>query len=284
MSVSEQPDGPPAADHEAPWEDAHLLLETVLERSGLDFRRYAPSSLRRRIAHAVRETESGSISGLHLQVKTDDTALAKLIAALTVHTTTMFRDPKFFHQLRTQIVPILKTYPFIRIWIAGCSTGEEVYSLSILLREEGIADRCRIYATDVSDAIVKRAQRGVYPLSAMQEYSRNYQLAGGTQSLSEYFTADAEWVIFSRQLRDNVVFGTHNLVSDASFNEFHLVLCRNVMIYFKRELQEHVHRLLHASLINYGFLGLGRSETVRFTTLRDCYSEVENSGFYKKIK
>lgn len=284
MSLSEPNTGDPLAGKEDDLDDLRLLLETVRESTGLDFRGYAYSSLRRRVAHAVKETESGTVSGLHRRLKTEDECLAKLITSLTVHTTAMFRDPQFFLYLRQHVVPVLKTYPFIRIWIAGCSTGEEVYSLAILLHEEGIADRCRIYATDVSDAILKRAQRGVFPLSAMQDYSRNYQLAGGTVPFSDYFTADSEWVVFRRHLCENVVFGTHNLVSDASFNEFHLVLCRNVMIYFQRELQDRVHRLLHESLINFGYLGVGRSETVRFSSVHECYQEMEEQGVFRKIK
>lgn len=266
-------------------QDLSLLLDTVFERSGLDFREYAISSLRRRVALVIRQTGSESIAGLHQRLKTDDQCLSTLLRLLTVHTSAMFRDPQFFLLLREQVMPVLRTYPFLRIWIAGCSTGEEVYSLSILLHEEGLANRCRIYATDVSDTILQRAQNGIFPLSAMQEYSRNYQESGGKMPFSDYFTADADWVVFRRSLRDNVVFGTHNLTSDASFNEFHLILCRNVLIYFRRELQERVHKLFHDSLINFGFLGLGRSETVRFTGLKDSYDGVGGSEkLFRKIK
>ncbi|ATC66246.1 chemotaxis protein CheR [Nibricoccus aquaticus] len=272
-------------DEEKEFDDLRLLLDTVHQRSGLDFREYAFSSLRRRVARAVRETGTENVSGLHLRLKSDGQALDYLIRQLTVHTTAMFRDPGFFRVLREQVVPVLKTYPFVRLWVAGCSTGEEVYSLSILLHEEGIAERCRIYATDLSENVLERARAGVFPLAAMQEYSRNYQLAGGRVPFSDYFTADTESVIFRRHLRDNVVFGTHNLVSDASFNEFHLILCRNVMIYFQRELQERVHALFHDSLVTFGFLGLGRSEAVRFTAYRDCYDTIDaKERVFRKIK
>lgn len=284
MTLSTSNSGEPAAENGGQLDDLRLLLDTVHERTGLDFRGYAYSSLRRRVAYAVKETNTDTVTGLHQRVRTDEACLAKLVSCLTVHTTAMFRDPRFFRALREKVVPVLRTYPFLRVWIAGCSTGEEVYSLSILLHEEGLAERCRIYATDVSDAIVKRAQSGVFPLSAMQDYSRNYQQGGGTGSLSDYFTADAQSVVFRRHLRDPVVFGTHNLVSDASFNEFHLILCRNVMIYFRRELQDHVHQLLHQSLIQFGYLGLGRSETVRFSALRDYYEEAADQGLFRKIK
>lgn len=272
-----------AADRDL--EDLRLLLDTVQERSGLDFREYAYSSLRRRVDHAVKDAGAGSISGLHLSLKNNDQILADLIRVLTIHTTAMFRDPAFFQVFRAQVVPALRTYPFVRLWVAGCSTGEEVYSLSILLQEEGIADRCRIYATDVSDSVLARARAGIFPLAAMQEYSRNYQLAGGKAPFSDYFTADSQSVVFRRQLRDNVVFGTHNLVSDASFNEFHVILCRNVMIYFRRELQERVHRLIYDSLVTFGYLGLGRSETVRFTSQAQSYEALDGrERLFRKIK
>lgn len=269
----------------ADFEDLRLLLDIVHERSGIDFREYAYSSLRRRVARAVTDANAGNISGLHLRLKTDDAVLNNLIRVLTVHTTAMFRDPAFFRLVRERVVPVLRTYPFVRLWVAGCSTGEEVYSLSILLHEEGLAERCRIYATDLSDSVLERARAGVFPLSAMQEYSRNYQLAGGKQPFSDYFTADSDWVVFQRRLKENVVFGTHNLVSDASFNEFHVILCRNVMIYFRRELQERVHQLFHDSLVTYGYLGLGKSETIRFTAHAGSYEAMDaRERLFRKIK
>ena len=275
------PDAPEAAE----FEDLRLLLELVHERAGLDFRGYAYSSIRRRVASAVADAQAGSIAGLHQQLKHDDAPLANLLRLLTVHTTAMFRDPGFFRLFREKVVPVLRTYPFIRIWIAGCSTGEEVYSIAILLREEGLADRCRIYATDVSDRVLAEARAGVFPLAPMQEYSRNYQQAGGEQPFSDYFTADSQSVIFRPYLREQVVFGTHNLVSDASFNEFHVILCRNVMIYFQRELQDRVHRLFHESLVTYGHLGLGRSESIRFTSQAGSYEAVDaKQRLFRKLK
>lgn len=277
------PPGPPEADPEL--DEFRHLLETVHERSGLDFRGYAYSSLRRRVARAVTDAQAGSVADLHLQLRDDDRLLERLIRALTVHTTAMFRDPSFFRVFRERIVPVLRTYPFVRIWVAGCSTGEEVYSLAIVLREEGLAPRCRVYATDVNDGVLERARAGVFPLSAMQEYSRNYQLAGGLAPFLDYFTADTESAVFQRQLRDNVVFGTHNLVSDASFNEFHVILCRNVMIYFRRELQERVHRLFYDSLVTLGYLGLGRSESIRFTAQASSFEAVDaRERLFRKVK
>jgi chemotaxis protein methyltransferase CheR len=275
--------GAPAGEDEL--DDLRLLLETVHDRTGLDFRQYAYSSLRRRVGRAVDDAHAGTVAGLHLRLKADDNLLADLIRTLTVHTTAMFRDPAFFRVFRERIVPVLRTYPFIRLWVAGCSTGEEVYSLAILLREEGLAERCRIYATDVSESVLERARSGVFPLSVMQGYSRNYQAAGGKETFLDYFTADSEWVVFRRQLRDNVIFGTHNLASDASFNEFHVILCRNVMIYFRRELQERVHRLFYDSLVTFGYLGLGRSEAIRFTAQAAAYEAVDaRERLFRKIK
>ncbi len=282
MSVQPPPPNTPEA---AEFEDIRLLLDLVHLRSGLDFRGYAYSSIRRRVARAVADSGTGSVAGLHQQLKIDDKHLPGLLRVLTVHTTAMFRDPGFFRLFREKVVPVLRTYPFIRLWIAGCSTGEEVYSVAILLREEGLADRCRIYATDVSERVLEDARAGVFPLAPMQEYSRNYQLAGGKQPFSDYFTADSQSVIFRPYLREQVVFGTHNLVSDASFNEFHVILCRNVMIYFRRELQDRVHRLFHESLVTYGHLGLGRSESIRFTEQAGSYEAVDaKQRLFRKLK
>lgn len=276
---------PEVSGNESEDSDLRLLLGTVLDETGLDFRDYAYSSLRRRVARMTKESGSASTSALHVRIKRDPAALTRLVSLLTVHTTAMFRDPAFFRALREQVVPVLRTYPFVRLWVAGCSTGEEVYSLAILLQEEGIAERCRLYATDLNEKALERARNGVFPLAAMREYSSNYQQAGGKLPFSDYFTADSESVVFRRQLRERVVFGTHNLVSDASFNEFHVILCRNVMIYFQRGLQERVHKLFHDSLVTYGFLGLGRSEAVRFTSFRDCYEPVEaRERLFRKIK
>ena len=223
--------------------------------------------------------------GLHARLRDEPVVLNQLTRVLTVHTTSLFRDPLFFTALREKVLPVLHTYPFLRFWIAGCSTGEEVYSLAILLQEEGLYERCRIYATDLSDQALETAKNGVYPLAAMQDYSRNYQQAGGKNSLSDYYTADAESVVFRRNLRTNVVFGTHNLASDASFNEFHVILCRNVMIYFNHELQARAHQLFYDSLISFGFLGLGKSESMRFTPFDHAYEAVDRRvRLFRKVQ
>jgi chemotaxis protein methyltransferase CheR len=183
----------------------------------------------------------------------------------------MFRDPGFFHSLRTHVVPLLRTWPYIRVWLAGCSAGEEAYSLAIMLAEEELIGRCRIYATDMSEDVLDRAREGIYPLELMQKYTQNYIRAGGTHAFSEYYTAAYGNAIFRPVLRDQVVFARHNLVTDGSFNEFNLILCRNVMIYFNRPLQDRVHRLLYDSLANFGVLGLGAREALSLTPLRHQY-------------
>jgi chemotaxis protein methyltransferase CheR len=265
--------------------EIRLLLEALYERYGVDFRNYAHSSLKRRILRRVMEENSGTISGLQKLVFGDEACMDRLLTALTVHVTAMFRDPGFYLALRGQVLPVLRTYPFLRFWVAGCSTGEEVYSLAVLLHEEGLYSRCRIYATDLRETVLDRARAGIFPLSVMRDYTLNYQQAGGRCAFAEYYTAGQESVVFRPFLKENVVFATHNLVSDASFNEFHAIFCRNVMIYFNRPLQEQVHRLFCESLVTLGYLGLGRSESVRFSGCEDQYEAVSaRERIYRKIK
>ncbi len=276
--MREYPDDPEAAD-------VRSLLETLYELAGADFRAYAYSSVKRRMLVQVGRENTGTIAGLEKLVRHDPATRDRLITTLTIHVTAMFRDPAFYRALREELVPMARTYPFIRLWVAGCSTGEEVYSLAILLQEEGLYSRCRIYATDLNERVVQKARHGIFPLSAMQEYTRNYQRAGGTRSFAEYYTADSEFAILRPALRENVVFAVHNLVGDASFNEFHAIFCRNVMIYFNRSLQDRVHGLLYDSLMTYGYLGLGRSETIRFTPHAADYEEVSaREKLFRKIR
>jgi chemotaxis protein methyltransferase CheR len=197
----------------------------------------------------------------------------------------MYRDPSFYAAFRKQVVPLLRTYPFTRVWVAGCSTGEEVYSLSILLQEEELYDRTRIYATDINESVLERARAGVFPLDKMREYTQNYINAGGTRAFSEYYTAKYDGAQFQRSLIENVVFAQHNLVSDRSFNEFNVIVCRNVMIYFDHALQDHVHRLFYESLMTFGVLGLGTKESIRFSPHEDCYEELDSvERLYRKVR
>jgi chemotaxis protein methyltransferase CheR len=261
------------------------LLDAVFERYGIDFRDYAYSSLKRRVMRRVLEEQTGTISALRERVLSDRAVMDRLQVDLTIHVTAMFRDPAFFLAFQEKVVPVLRTYSFLRFWIAGCSTGEEVYSLAILLHEAGLYSRCRIYATDVSDPVLNKAKAGIFPLAAMQEYTRNYQKAGGQQAFAEYYTADSDYAIFRPFLRDNILFAAHNLSGDASFNEFNAIFCRNVMIYFNRPLQDRVHRLFHESLLHLGYLGLGRSETIRFSSHENKYEPVSlKERIYRKIQ
>jgi chemotaxis protein methyltransferase CheR len=261
-----------------------LLLEGIYRQYGFDFRNYALASLRRRVWNFMHNGNIATISLLQDRVLHDRTWLERFLYALSVNVSAMFRDPHFYRAFRKEVVPLLKTYPFLRIWLAGVSMGEEVYSLAILLQEEGIYERCRIYATDINDAVLKKAKDGIYPIELMQAYTSNYIKAGGTRSFSDYYTAAYDRVILKSSLRDNVVFAQHNLATDASFNEFHVILCRNVMIYFNSELQAHVHHLLHDSLVMFGVLGLGAKETMKFSPYEYAYEEIDTAArLYRRI-
>ncbi|HET9509077.1 MAG TPA: protein-glutamate O-methyltransferase CheR, partial [Gaiellaceae bacterium] len=227
----------------------------------------------------------GSISALQELVLHDPAVMERLLLDLSINVTAMFRDPGFFLSFRENVVPLLRTYPFARIWVAGCSTGEEVYSLAIVLHEEGLAERVRIYATDINEAVLEQARLGVFPLDKMREYTQNYIRAGGTQAFSEYYVARYDGAQFSRSLVENVVFAQHNLASDAAFNEFHVIVCRNVMIYFDKSLQEHVHRLFHESLARLGVLALGQKETIRFSPHEESYEVLDAAEkLYRKVR
>jgi chemotaxis protein methyltransferase CheR len=263
--------------------EVELLLEAIHRRYGFDFREYAKASLKRRVWRRIAAERLTSISGLQERVLHDPACMERLLLDLSINVTAMFRDPSFYRSFREHAVPILRTYPFTRIWVAGCSTGEEVYSLSILLDEEGLSERARIYATDINEAVLERARIGVFPLEKMQEYTQNYIRAGGSRAFSEYYSAAYDGAQFDRSLVRNVVFAQHNLVSDGSFNEFHAIVCRNVMIYFDRSLQDRVHELFHESLALRGVLALGHKETIRFTRFADAYEELDpDERLYRK--
>lgn len=255
--------------------EIRLLLEGVFRHYGYDFRNYAMSSLKRRIAKLVHVEKLGSISALQEKVLRDESCMERLLLVLSINVTSMFRDPLFYMAFRTQVVPYLRTYPFIRIWHAGCSTGEEVYSTAMLLHEEGLYDRTRIYATDMNDLVVKKAKEGIFPLACMQQYTNNYLQAGGKRSFSEYYTANYDHAVFSPALKKNIIFAAHNLATDGSFNEFQVVFCRNVMIYFNKALQERVHNLLYESMSMFGILALGARESIKFTPREAQYEPLD---------
>jgi chemotaxis protein methyltransferase CheR len=265
--------------------EIRLLLDGVFRHYGYDFRDYATSSVRRRLRHLIVAERLGSVAELSERLLHDPIWLDKLLAAFSINVSAMFRDPTFYRALRDKLVPILRTYPFVRIWHAGCSTGEEVYSTAILLHEAGLYERCRIYATDINEAVLRKARDGIFPLTSMKAYTANYIQAGGTTAFSEYYTAQYDNAIFRPWLRRNIVFAQHNLAMDTSFNEVHMVVCRNVMIYFNRSLQTRVLDLFSASLVRLGFLCLGNKESLKGTGGEAAYDVVDaEERIYRKVR
>ena len=261
-----------------------LLLEGVYRAHGFDFRDYSRASIKRRILELMRLEKLETVSGFQNKLLHDPNCLDRFVLGLSVHATAMFRDPTFYSTFRRKAVPLLRTYPTVQIWIAGCSTGEEVYSLAILLQEENLYEKCRIYATDISPVVLRRAREGIFPLAAMREYTNNYHKAGGQHDFSDYYTAHYDNVIFNPTLRHNVVFSEHNLATDGSFNEFQVIMCRNVMIYFNKELQARVHNLFYDSLSMFGVFGLGNKESLKFTPRADYYQHINhNDKLYRKV-
>lgn len=261
-----------------------LLLEAVFRRYGFDFRQYARASLKRRVEAAQQEEQLATISQLQDRVLHDEQCMQRLVRKLSVTVTSMFRDPTFYLALRQRVVPLLKTYPFVRVWNAGCSTGEEVYSLAILLQEEGLYERARIYATDVDESVVTKAQEGIFPLSSMQKYTTNYIKAGGTKSFSEYYTAHYDNTILSPSLKENIVFSQHNLATDGCFNQFHLIVCRNVMIYFNKSLQQRVLDLFCDSLEKLAVLALGRKESLALMPQDEQFNPLDSTErIYRRL-
>jgi chemotaxis protein methyltransferase CheR len=277
--------GPPYAyDAELERLEIELLLEGVFRHYGFDFRSYAYASIRRRLWKRVEGESLRTISELQARILHDADAMERLLLDLSVNVTAMFRDPGFYKEFREKVIPLLRTYPFIRIWHAGCSTGEEVFSMAILLEEEGLYDRARLYATDINDVVLQRAKQGIFPLERMQEYTDNYIRAGGTRSFSEYYTAKYDGALFSPSLTRNVVFSQHNLVTDRSFSEFHVIFCRNVLIYFDKTLQNRVHRLFYESLVMFGILALGSKESLKFSQFEPCYEKLSaTEKLYRKV-
>jgi len=265
--------------------EVHLLTDGIYRHYGFDFRDYSLPSLRRRIWKRVYAEGLHTISGLIEKVLHDPQSMERLLLDLSINTTAMFRDPTFYLQFRRKVVPMLRTYPFVRIWHAGCSSGEEVYSMAILLQEEGLIDRCRIYATDINEAVLQKAKSGIFPIATMQENTSNYIAGGGTGTFSDYYTARYDYAIFRPSLRENVVFAQHNLVTDASFNHFNVIFCRNVLIYFNNDLQDRVQQLFLQSMEMFGILGLGKKESIRYTAVSDNYDEIDaEEKLYRRIR
>ncbi|MHC0038879.1 CheR family methyltransferase [Pseudoneobacillus sp. C159] len=265
--------------------EIELLLQGLYSWCGYDYRDYSYQSIRRRVWNRVRAEKLQSITALLDKVLHDPDCLKRLIADFSINVTEMFRDPFFFLTFREKVVPLLRTYPSIRIWHAGCSTGEEVYSMAILLQEEGLYERAKIYATDINADVLEKAKVGIFSLEVMKEYTKNYLNSGGKKAFSDYYNVTNNGVKFHSQLTKNVVFAQHNLVTDRSFNEFHVILCRNVLIYFNKSLQEKVHGLFYESLGMFGILGLGDKETISYMNKADCYETIGGKQkLYQKIR
>jgi chemotaxis protein methyltransferase CheR len=263
--------------------EIELILEAIYRHYGFDFRNYARASMRRRLWNQVRAEKLTTITALLDRVLHDVDCMERLLLMLSVNVTAMYRDPTFFRAFREQVVPLLRSHPFVRIWHAGCSTGEEVYSMAILLEEEGLYGRCRLYATDMNEAVLRRAQTGIFPIEVMQEYTANYLRSGAREHFARYYTARYGHAIFKQPLRRNIVFSHHNLVTDGSFNEFHVIICRNVMIYFNEQLQARVHELFYDSLRRFGVLALGRKESLSGTPHQHDYEEINsNEKLYRR--
>lgn len=264
--------------------EIQLFLEGVFRVYGYDFRDYSLSSIRRRILHMMENENLKTVSELQDRVLHDDRYMERFLREVSINVTAMFRDPSFYAAFRDKVVPFLSPLSYMRIWHVGCSTGEEVYSMAILLKEEGLYEKSKIYATDINETVLDKAAKGIYPLNQMKEYTDNYIKAGCSGGFSEYYTADNKNAVFSRSLRKNIVWAQHNLVTDSSFNEFDVILCRNVLIYFNKSLQSKVHNLLYNSLKMGGILGLGAAESLKFTVLEDRYEELDGRmKLFKKV-
>jgi chemotaxis protein methyltransferase CheR len=254
--------------------EIRLLLEAIFHKYQYDFRDYAMASLKRRLTQAVDKLGARTISGLQERVLHEPRGFAELLPYLTVPVSDMFRDPSYFKALRDIVVPVLRTYPSLKVGVAGCSTGEEVYSLAILLREEGLLSRTIIYATDINPETLQKAEAGVYEADRVAGFTDNHRQSGARSSLSEYYTAHYGRAVLDRSLRANIVFSDHSLATDSVFAEVQLVSCRNVLIYFNRDLQDRAVGLFREALCRKGFLGIGSRESLRFSLHADAFSEV----------
>ncbi len=265
-------------------EEVEALLRDILDRYGYDFTGYAKASLKRRIARLLTMDRFPSFAEFRYRVRNDSSYFQRFVEQITVNVTEMFRDPGFYQALRTDVLPVLATYPLIRIWHAGCSTGEEVYSTAILLKEANLLHKSIIYATDINPISVKQAATGIFALGNMKQYAVNYIQSGGINDFSAYYTAGNNHVLMREELRRHMVFSTHNLVHESSFNEFQLICCRNVLIYFDKKLQERVFNLFDNSLERLGFLALGSKESLRLAPDYGSYKEVNKEKIWRKIR
>lgn len=264
--------------------ESNLLLEAIFQYYGFNFKDYAPAYIRKRILGFIEEEGLSSISALQEKVLHQRDCFQRFLDFVTLGVTEMFRDASFFKALRENVFPLLKNHKYLRIWITGCSTGEEVYALTIMLHEADMLDRCRIYATDINEASLEKAKKGIFSYTSIRKFTENYIMSGSGQYFSQYYTASYGNAIFSENLKKNIIWSRHNLLSDASFNEFHLILCRNVLIYFTKEAQSKVHKLLIESLAVNGILALGIKEFIACTPFEKNYKtmDADNKIYEKK--
>ncbi len=263
--------------------EVELLLDAIYKKYGYDFRGYARASIKRRIKHRLGLSGFKTISDMQRELLYDQEFFHTLLQDMTINVTEMFRDPTFYKTLREKILPELAKVDIIKIWHAGCSSGEEVYSMAILLKEAGLYEKTRIYATDFDEAILAKAKEGVYPVDSLKAYTKNYKEAGGLESFADYYSARYDLVLIDKSLKENIHFTDHNLVTDSVFSEMNLVICRNVLIYFKRELQDRVFKLFKESLCQGGFLCLGSKETIRLSVHSEAFEDVNRQEkMYRK--
>lgn len=266
-------------------EETDVILSDLIEHYGYDFTNYSPASMKRRILRLLAMDKVVSFAEFRYRLINDAEYFKRFVEQITVNVTEMFRDAHFYKTLREQVIPELATKPLIRIWHAGCSTGEEVYSMAILLREANLLEKSLLYATDINPAVLEKVRLGMFPLNQMKQYSENYIHSGGQQDFSKYYIAQYDRAQFDESFKSRIILATHNLVSDTSFNEFQLILCRNVMIYFDKELQDRALDLFDNSLEKLGFLALGSKETLKFSPVVNRYKQLENKEkIWRKIK
>ena len=265
-------------------EQVEMILNDVARNYGYDFLNYSRASVKRRITRLISNDRFPSFAEFRFRILQDKDYIKRFVEQITVNVTEMFRDVTFYRTLREDVLPVLATSPLIRIWHAGCSTGEEVYSMAIILHEANLLNKSLLYATDINPTVLENVRSGIFPLSQMKQYSENYILSGGKQDFSSYYTAQYNLAKFSDFLSRKIVLSTHNLASDGSFNEFQLIMCRNVMIYFDKPLQDKVLHLFYDSLQPLGYLALGSKETLKFTELLNKFRQVENKEkIWRKI-
>ncbi|MGQ2965188.1 CheR family methyltransferase [Methylophilus sp.] len=264
--------------------EVKLLIDAIYLKYNYDFRDYSKASQKRRIEQGITALKCQTISELQSQVLHDPAVFMQLLQYLTIPVSEMFRDPSYFLSIREQVVPVLKTYPSLKIWVAGCSTGEEAYSLAILLQEEGLLERSIIYATDINPVSLEKAKKGVFPLERMALYGDNYQAAGGKRSLEHYYTGAYGGALFDKGLAEKITFSDHSLATDSVFSETHFVSCRNVVIYFNKALQGRAYNLFYESLCRRGFLGLGHKESLDFSTCSHLFEAVvKKDKLFRKL-